>query len=518
MIELTQIMRQKDDQPFIELLNRFRTASQNDEDIQCINLRMTSSSNDNYPSDALHIWAENILVNQHNNTKLEKILKPMFTLTATDQYPKNVNKQDIDRILRSDKSDTGGLDYEIYLKETARVMLTVNINISDRLINGQIGTVLKIAVNPNTKRPSIIYIKLDDDKAGQNMITNSNNTYAKEHKAVPIQPIMAKIKIRPDRPSSPEMQRTQFPITLAWACTIHKVQGLTVDRIVISSELNKQRSFNYGQIYVALSRAKTLQGIYILGELKKNHVRANPKVQKEYERLRNATAQMPTNQIMGSIINQSDLPLLTISLLNIRPLNKYSIDVKFDSALCNSDIIAFTETQLLPNTDDIQIRHNLQPFTLLRQDHLSDRFSSLAICTKSNIEIRQYEYFRTINAIKFIVINHITDITLCVMLLYRKHSLNITQYINSIEQTLNDNDINIIFGDFNINYLSDDEIKPLKSLMTSLDYKQVVQSPTFVSAGSLLDHVYVKGNFWTIECSVLAVYYSDHDAVKISIF
>ena len=64
------------------------------------------------------------------------------------------------------------------------------------------------------------------------------------------------------------------------------------------------------------------------------------------------------------------------------------------------------------------------------------------------------------------------------MLLYRKQSLNNRQYINSIKQTLNDNDINIIFGDFNINYLSDDEIKPLKSLMTSLD-KQVVQSPTF---------------------------------------
>lgn len=208
------------------------------------------------------------------------------------------------------------------------------------------------------------------------MIKNSNNRYAKEHQAVhgAIQPIMAKIKIRPDRPSSPEMQRTQFPITLAWACPIHIVQGLTLDTIVISSKLNKQQSFNYGQIYVALSRAKTLQGIYILGELEKNHARANPKVQKEYERLRNATAQMPTNQIMGSIINQSDLPLLTISLLNIRSLNKHSIDVKFDSALCNSDIIAFTQTQLLPNTDDIQIRHNLQPFTLLRQDHHSDRF------------------------------------------------------------------------------------------------------------------------------------------------
>ena len=40
-----------------------------------------------------------------------------------------------------------------------------------------------------------------------------------------------------------------------------------MDRIVISFHFNKQRSFNYGQIYVAISRAKTLQGIYALGKL-----------------------------------------------------------------------------------------------------------------------------------------------------------------------------------------------------------------------------------------------------------
>ena len=54
--------------------------------------------------------------------------------------------------------------------------------------------------------------------------------------------------------------------------------------------------------------------------------------------------------------------------------------------------------------------------------------------------------------------------------------------------------------------------------MDSLYYIKVVKSPTFVSAGSLLDHVYVKcSHCHTIKCSVLAVYYSDHDAIKISI-
>ena len=56
MIELTEIMRQKDDQPFAELLNRFRTASQTEEDIKCIQSRAIADPSENsYPSDALHI-------------------------------------------------------------------------------------------------------------------------------------------------------------------------------------------------------------------------------------------------------------------------------------------------------------------------------------------------------------------------------------------------------------------------------------------------------------------------------
>jgi len=73
--------------------------------------------------------------------------RPVF---ATYQYPNNVNKQDIDRVLARGRSETGGLDYKLHLKETARVMFTALIDISDRSIIGQIDTVVKIDVNPNT--------------------------------------------------------------------------------------------------------------------------------------------------------------------------------------------------------------------------------------------------------------------------------------------------------------------------------------------------------------------------------
>ena len=88
----------------------------------------------------LYTWAENIPVDQYNNTELVQIPKPMFTLKVTDQYPNNVNKQDIDTVLARGRSEIGGLDYELHLKETAKVMPTANIDISDRLVNIQIGT------------------------------------------------------------------------------------------------------------------------------------------------------------------------------------------------------------------------------------------------------------------------------------------------------------------------------------------------------------------------------------------
>ena len=255
MIELTQIMRQKDDREFTELLNRFRTGSYTDEDINYINARLISPSADNYPLDALHIWAENDPVDEHNSKQLEQLQTPLFELTADDQYPPNVTKQDIKTVLSRSRSDLGGLDFQIKVKEGARVMLTTNVDIADRLINGQMGTVLKIHVNKVTQKPSVIYIKFDDKKAGSTFIQARGTVNG----AVPIEPVLSKIRVHPFKPSSPEIQRIQFPITLAWACTIHKVQDLTLQNVVISFKLNKQKSFNNGQVYVALSRATSLQ-------------------------------------------------------------------------------------------------------------------------------------------------------------------------------------------------------------------------------------------------------------------
>ncbi|XP_068742581.1 uncharacterized protein [Montipora capricornis] len=389
MIELVDIMRQKDNQPFAELLNRFRTATQTEEDIKCIQSRSIDPSDVNYPSDALHIWAENNPVNRHYEMKLHQIHVPaqLFNLKATDQYPPIVSQQDINRILARvrPRSETGGVDANICIKESVRVMLTNNIDIADTLINGQIGTVVKIEVNQNNKRPTIIYVKFDDAKAGNNSIQNSTGSFVRQNRVVPIEPVLAKFKVHPNKPSSPEIQRMQFPLTLAYAVSIHIVQGLSLNSLVINFELVKKRSFNYGQVYVALSRATSVNGIHILGKINSKHVKADPRVHKEYERLREISKTMGTSE------KYKDNAMLTICLLNIQSLKKHSLDIKYDAHLKNSDLIALTETQLVPHSNDTDIKSHLLPFTLYRQDHPTDRLLSLALCTRRSIETKEHE-------------------------------------------------------------------------------------------------------------------------------
>ena len=194
---------------------------------------------------------------------------------------------------------------------------------------------------------------------------------------------------------------------------------------------------------------------------------------------------------------------VTVSLLNIRSLQKHSIDIRNDANIMNSDVIAFTETQLLPHNLDAEIRENLHPFVLFRQDHNTDKYMSLAVCTKNHNQIAQHDYFPLINGLKFVVLNSTNGVKHSFLVIYRKQSRTIPGFITELDHILCNHDIDVVLGDFNINYMNSDDCNPLKLMMQSLNFKQVVKETTFISSGILLDHI--------------CVYYSDHDVIKISI-
>ena len=113
----------------------------------------------------------------------------------------------------------------------------------------------------NSQDISKIYLKFDDTRAGVKAM--NADIFGKQNSWMPTEKTKVDIKIKLNKSSSPIFKTIQYPLMLAWGYTVHKVQGLNLDKIVVSLDLLRKRNFTYGQIYVALNRVTSFNGLYI---------------------------------------------------------------------------------------------------------------------------------------------------------------------------------------------------------------------------------------------------------------
>ena len=159
--------------------------------------------------------------------------------------------------LSKKRTDTGGLHSVLKVAIGARGMLTTNVDVSDGLVNGARGEIVHVATTNRDSRFIHILVKFDNSEVGAKAKHASH--YSNYSDAVPLSRHETVFLARGKRGS--EITRVQFPLTLAWATTIHKVQGLSLDEIVVDM---KGGRFSPGQAYVAFSRVKKLKGLHIL--------------------------------------------------------------------------------------------------------------------------------------------------------------------------------------------------------------------------------------------------------------
>ena len=151
--------------------------------------------------------------------------------------------------------------------------------------------------------------------------------------------------------SGADITRLQFPLTLAWATTIHKVQGLTLDAIVVDM---KGSRFNPGQIYVALSRVKALTGLHIVN-FNAQAIKKSTHVDGEMARLR--------EKLLQTVPELQRLPCsthVTVALLNVRSVVAKLEDIEADPELMSPSVLCFCETWLSP----------VQPSPVINADHV----------------------------------------------------------------------------------------------------------------------------------------------------
>ena len=354
--ELTQIVRQKDSD-LAHALNRIRTHKKDEPLLEC-DLKMFKSCETGEESDALHIFATNKEVDDHNLIRLHATCPDSVTIKACD-YERN--------------SETGRLEpkdghhhkvYNTCLQKYvsagigARIMLLKNIDVSDGLVNGAFGTIVNMVGNSQEGEdnenyfPTSIHVAFDDPKVGQKQ-RSKTRTINPEGRIITV------LAPEEDKVTNNGGLRRQYPIRLAWACTVHKVQGLTIDKAVVSLS----KIFSSGQAYVALSRVTSLSGLTIK-DFKESAIYCNAKVA-------DATSKMPAfiSSLTSASITQSGF---TIILHNTQSLKGHFPDVQANAHMNNADCICLTETWLGVNDPPQQPSLTGFQFTHFSRGHSYD--------------------------------------------------------------------------------------------------------------------------------------------------
>ena len=239
-IELKKIYRQNE-QEFIDLLNRVRVNQVSQNDLSILNAKYNPSFSGN-GNDYIILATHNNIVNETNLTKLNKLETELFTYEAniTGIFP--------------DKNKP--TDHFLKLKVGAQIMFVKNDKGEiKRYYNGKIGKIKAL-------HKSYIIVIFDNETEVEVERTEWSNikyTYDKKQKKI-VEEIIGTFE--------------QFPIRLAWAITVHKSQGLTFEKVI--ADLG--RAFTSGQVYVALSRCTSFNGLMLKTQLNNNAIKTDPRV------------------------------------------------------------------------------------------------------------------------------------------------------------------------------------------------------------------------------------------------
>lgn len=249
---LKQVYRQKDEK-FLKILKELRTGNLSEESCDILLSRVVGSVEDIPSIDGIKptiLFCRRDEAEKLNKERLDELKGAKKTFFAEDKCKKTPEGMAGLRNLQADCQASA----ELTLKVGAQVMLLKNLKVKDGLCNGSRGVVKGyFGQYPVVKFMNGIRTTIEPAQWHQG---NSN---------------------------SPDATRSQIPLALAWAITIHKAQGMQLQ--FMGTDISN--AFEEGQAYVAISRCESLENLYLLNAFDPDKVRASQKVSDFHDSIEN---------------------------------------------------------------------------------------------------------------------------------------------------------------------------------------------------------------------------------------
>nr|XP_054930532.1 uncharacterized protein LOC129386496 [Dermacentor andersoni] len=341
---LTQVVRQSD-AVFSNLLTKIGDgAPLEDLEVELLETRFVDLDGAAQCPDAVRLYYSNNEVDSYNekvaNLSRNKVEHPArdVVLGHRSQEEKELANRGMETFSRA---ETGNLPALVVLCMDKPYMLLRNIDITDGLVNGMVGT-LKLIEYDAQSEPCRVWLRCP---AGVGVMAKPKLAQRRFGRhingCVPIDLVSMQFQLKGKLLKHMSEKRTQFPLIPASAMTIHKSEGGTFDAVVYEYASNHPQKL----VYVALSRATCLEGLYLTnkeGCHKFTHRGPNVDniLKAEFDRLQKHTSETAFNRCEQLVANNT----ATVATLNVRSLSSHSESICMDSLLMSAHVLVFTET------------------------------------------------------------------------------------------------------------------------------------------------------------------------------
>lgn len=372
---LKTIMRQREDASFAVALNNMARGTMTTADVELFASRtfkeLPEEVDVGRSEGIVRLFATNKEVNKCNEAIVAKFTTNSCVSTSFDrvvgQGGNNEARRSILELAKSPDtpvSKTSGLPYQLQLTVEVRYMITNNVDTSDGLVNGATGILRRIDLGHNsrgddgessTSKPVRVWLEMDSSMSGAK--TRGKNGEVARRLGIsenwtPILPVSCKFQRRKN--SVLQVMRTQFPMVIAEAMTIHKSQGGTYTKVILDlakSNGTTNNKLTRSMMYVACSRATQAQGLYI-----KSNSGFTPTAPPALDdplviecQRHNEVKLMPPFQFLRN--SHGCVQMLVHNVQSLKP----KLDgIRKDAVYCNSQLLLFVETWTTVNmTPDI---------------------------------------------------------------------------------------------------------------------------------------------------------------------